>query len=199
MSAFAVAAFHDRTLPAGAGRFAVVVWIRATGLGDAGADVALELWTPAGAAVTALREVAPAASDRLAARVRIDDRTLRIDAGRWQDGVHEFGLELVLAPRDPGDELLAARIGVLAGHDLVAEAVVAVSFADVPAGALPAGADAEPPTSAVAPADLPTGASPEPRHRASAPGAPGPCVGCGEPAEEGDRFCEACGLELAAG
>jgi hypothetical protein len=86
VSAFAVAAFHDPALAVGARGVEAVLWIRAAGLGAEGVDVALRVWTPARAEVTALREVAPANVDRLEEAVRNDDRTLQIDVGRWLDG-----------------------------------------------------------------------------------------------------------------
>lgn len=204
MSAFAVAAFHEPALPVNARSVEAVVWIRATDPGAAGVDVALVLWTPAGAEVTALREVAPGAADRLAGCVRVDDRTLRIDTGRRLEGVHEFELVVTLPACSPGDELLAARVGVLAGGEPVATALVAVRWTEPAAGepAAPAGAaepaDADSRTVAVTHADLPTGPSPQPRHTPDA-GAAAPCPSCGELPDDGDRFCEACGRELAAG
>ena len=202
MSTFAVAAFHDPCLPAGADRVAAVVWVRAAGLGAEGVDVELALWTPASAAITALREVAPATADRLADCARVDDHTLQVQAGRWLDGVHELELEIALPAHGPGDELLATRIAVLAGGEQVAGARVVVTWAQAASDGEPPDAAAEPPdTAAVTPADLPTGASPEPRHTGTGSGGggaggAGPCAGCGELPEEGDRYCEACGREL---
>jgi hypothetical protein len=201
MSTFAVAAFHESALPLGARRVAATIWIRAAGLGSDGVDVALTVWTPAGASISALREIAPAAADRLVDCVRADERTARIEAGRWLDGVHEFELEVALPEGSPGDELLATRIGVLAEGERVASALVAVTWTEVAPGDAPPGEVAEPAgTAAVASADLPTGASPEPRHMGGADaGAAAACAGCGEVPDDGDRYCEGCGRELAAG
>ncbi len=210
MSAFAVAAFYDPALPGGARALEAVVWIRAVDLDPDGVDVALELWTPASVAVTALREVAPGQADRLEGCVRVDERTLRIDAGRWRDGVHEFELVVALPAGGPGDELLAARVAVLAAGERVAAARVVVTWTEgAPDEAAPSPSGAEPTggtdldasrTAAVVAADLPTGASPQPRHTGAGDGsAAGPCSGCGALPEEGDRYCEACGRELAAG
>ncbi len=208
MSAFAVAAFHDPALPRGARGVQAVVWIRAAGLGGEGVDVALRVWTPARASVTALREVAPGNADRLEGAVALDDRTLQVDAGRWLDGVHELELAIALPECGPGDELLAARIGVLAGGEQVAQALIAVTWAEaaVDGDVGPSGAEAatapeavDSRTAAFTRADLPTGSSAQPRHTgAGEAGAAGPCAGCGELPDDGDRFCEACGRELAA-
>jgi hypothetical protein len=198
MSTFAVAAFHDPTVAVGVGAVEAVIWVRAAGLGSEGVDVGLSLWTPAGGEVTALREVAPGSADRLTGAVRLDDHTLRVDAGRWRDGVHELELAVALAGGSPGDELLAARVGVHAGGEQVAGALVAVRWAEAAAVHEPGPDPAN--TAAVARADLPTGASPDRGVvRPGEAGAAAPCSGCGEPLDDADRFCEACGRELAAG
>ncbi len=192
MSAFAVAAFHEPALPAGAAELEALVWIRAAGLGSPGVDVWLRLWTPAGARVTALREVEPGSGDLLPSAERLDDRTLRVATGRWTDGVREYELAVGLPVRSPGDQMLAARVGVVAGDELAGTALIAVTWSE----AAPAASGG----SGVAPGELPTGASPEPRHTPAGEGeAGGPCPDCGEVPHDGDRFCEACGRELAAG
>ena len=92
MSAFAVAAFHDELLASGAMRVDAAVWVRPAGLGEDGADVSLRVWTPLGANVAVLREVAPSSSDLLGGAVRLDERTVEFAAGRWTDGVREYEL-----------------------------------------------------------------------------------------------------------
>ena len=192
MSAFAVAAFHEPRLPAGAAEVEAVVWIRAAGLASPGVDVWLSLWTPAGADVTALREVEPGDADLLAGAERLDDGTLRVEAGRWTDGVREYELGVGLPVRSPGEEMLAARFRIVAGDEVAGTALIAVTWCEAPPAA-----DA-PSQSGVPTGDLPTGPSPEPRHTTAGEGeAGGPCPDCGELPREGDRFCEACGRELA--
>jgi hypothetical protein len=190
VSELAVAAFHEPRLARGAAEVEAVVWVRASHIEPGGVTVSLRVWTPAGAAVTALREVAPSTSDLLGTGARLDERTVRFDAGRWSDGVHEYELAVALPARATGEEMLAARIDVIAGGERAGGALVAVTWTD---DAL----DDSAPGAPDGPADLPTGASPEPRHsRRGLAEAVGACVACGELPEEGDRYCEACGHEL---
>ena len=104
-------------------------------------------------------------------------------AAEWFDGVYEYELAIALPTRSAGEEMLAARVGVVAGRELAGQALIAVTWAEraAPAagsGDLPTGASAqagkvptgaspespgEPPTGASAePGELPTGASAEP-------------------------------------
>ena len=193
MSAFAVAAFHDDALALGAGRVDAVVWVRPEGLGDDGADVSLRVWTPRGASIAVLREVAPATGDLLPGAVSRDERTSEFPAGRWTDCAREYELTVVLEPRGDGDRILAARVEVIAGGEVAGRAKIALTWtaddALLRAGDVGGGADAE----------LPTGRSPQPRHIAEAPGHAGdPCPGCGAQTAQGDCFCEGCGRALDA-
>ena len=193
MSAFAVAAFHDARLPVGAERLEAVLWIRAAGIDEV--DASLRVWTPHGATLATLRELEPAPSDLLGGGVlAIDARTLQVPAGRWQAGVREYELAIELPACAAGDELLAARVGVVVDGELAGRAQLVVSWCEAHAAAARAPESAD----AIAEADLPTGRSRRPPG-AAAPGADGePCPGCGAPRDEDDAFCEGCGRELAS-
>ena len=193
MSAFAVAAFHHALLAIGADSVDAVVWVRPTDLGEDGADVSLRVWTPRGARIAVLREVAPATGDLLAGEIRLDERTAEFPAGRWTDCAREYELTIVLEPRADGDRILAARVEIVAGGEVGGRARIAVTWtaddALLSAGIVGGGADAE----------LPTGRSPQPRHVAEEQGHAGdPCPGCGAQTAHGDRFCEGCGRALDA-
>ncbi|HEV7805913.1 MAG TPA: hypothetical protein VGO80_08845 [Solirubrobacteraceae bacterium] len=194
MSAFAVAAFHDALLALGTDHVDAVVWVRPAGVAEDGTDVSLRVWTPVGASVVVLREVAPAITDLLAGAVRIDERTVEFAAGRWTDGAREYDLGVALAPCADGERMLAARVQVVTGGEVAGSAAVAVTWSDAAAPATATG-----PTGPGA-ADLPTGRSPQPRHTGAAPGLAGErCPGCDEATALGDRYCEGCGRELDGG
>lgn len=210
MTTFDVATFCPEHVPATETVAHVVVWIHTAGLPDDGVDVALALWTPAGARITALREAGadllagpePRADEPLAGAEPRDDQTLVVAAGRWTDAVRELELCVALPASAPGEEMLAARVSVLAGSERVGGARVAVTRVEgEPAGepSPPASSAGEPSlrTAAMTPAELPTGASPEPRHTPAGDGATTRCPDCGELPDDGDRYCEACGRELA--
>jgi hypothetical protein len=198
--AFAVAAYHSAYLPVAGSTVDAIVWIRAS-VDEPAVDVSLLLWMPLGATLTALREVSPAIRDLRDEAIRRDDRTLECSTGRWTGGARAYELAVAVAPRDVGDELLAARVVVSAGGAVVGRALIAVTWTDderlIAASADSAVESAR--TAGVAAADLPTGRSRRPRQTIAEASAGDPCPGCGVRPEEGDRFCEACGHELAGG
>ncbi len=159
-----------------------------------------------------LRERSPSIRDLRGRAIRLDDRTVECAAGRWTDGAREYELVIALPPGRAGDDMLAARVGVVAGGVVVGRALIAVTWTD-DAAAIAAGSFPGRPTRAEAEqrseadgrrcedgavADLPTGPSPEPRHTlvVDSP-ATTSCPACELRAGEDDRFCERCGHELA--
>jgi len=194
MIAFAVATFHTPRLPAGTERVAAVVWIKPAGLSAAGAEASLRIWTPAGAHVVQLRELSPPASDLLASAAPVDERTVDYGAGRWSDAVREYQLAIVVPACAGGDELLAARVTVLADGAVAGRATVAVGFGGAPGQS----AAPDPAATALDVADLPTGKSPWPRHTEISAYAGQPCPDCGEQTFADDRFCEGCGRALVS-
>jgi hypothetical protein len=190
VSAFAVAASHDTYLPVGASTVAAVVGIRASGLGEPGVDVSLRVWTPLGATLAVLREAAPGSADLRGAAVRLDDRTLECPAGRWTDGARAYELAVELPARGAGDEMLAARCGVVVAGEVVGRALIAVAWTEDErlTGAPPGGPGAD---------DLPTAPSPPRDTPPSGSGTGAPCPACGLRPADDDRFCEGCGRELA--
>jgi hypothetical protein len=185
VSTFDVDARYGAYLPVDAATVEATIRIRAAPIDEPGADVWLRLWTPRGATVEALREVPPATGDLRDGAIRLDELTLECPAGRWTGGAREYELAVAMPPREAGDELLAARVGIVVAGELVARTLIAVMCVDAAAAAA---------------AELPTGWAPHARHAvAGGPSAGGPCPGCGLRPADGDRFCEACGEQLVPG
>lgn len=185
MSAFAIVALHDARLPCGASAVDATIRLSAAKVDDpGGVDLALRVWTPVGATVAILRELAPGCGD-LTPGARASERLVDHPAGRWHGETRDYTLAVALAPGIAGDELLAARLAVVVAGEVVARTQIVVTWSDD-----------EPTGSAT---EQPTGASPEPRHMRDAAPEDAPCPSCRAPVCEGDRFCEACGAVLTAG
>jgi hypothetical protein len=197
VSSFALAALHPAHVPVAAAGVDAVVRVRAAGVGEDGVDVALRLWTPIGVHVGVLRELSPASADLLGRAIALDERTLQYPAGRWTDGAREYELALALPPRANGDEMLAARIGVVVAGRVEGQAPIAVSWTRDER--LLASARVTSSESTRGSQELPTGPSPQPRHTSAGEQvAAARCSGCGLEPQDGDRYCEACGRELGA-
>jgi hypothetical protein len=213
VSAFSIAAIHRTHLLVGASPdIRAIIRVSASGLGEEGVDASLRLWTPRGASVVVLRERSPSIRDLRGRAIRLDDRTVEYAAGRWTDGGREYELVIALPPGRAGDDMLATRVGVVAGGVIAGRAPIALTWTDdeavVAAGSSPARStctEAEQSSTADpgrcearAVADLPTGPSPAPRHTVVLDScATTSCPACDLPAGEDDRFCERCGCELA--
>lgn len=200
MSPFAVTALYDTHLSVGASGVDAVVRITASGIDEPGVAASLRVWTPLGATVAVLREHSPAAVD-LHGAIRLDDRTVEYPAGPWTDGTREYELVVALPTGHAGDEMLAARFGVVVGDEVLGAAPIAVTWIDDRRLTVRSGGAAPPARPSVVTAEeLPTGPSPQPRHPSvDAAHAGEPCAGCGLRPGDGDRYCEACGYELGAG
>jgi hypothetical protein len=187
VSTFSVVTTHQRHIPAGARTdLRAIARVTVSGLDDQGADVSLHLWTPIGASLTRLSERSPAPGDLLAGATALDERTVACDAGRLTDGPREYELAITLPAGRSGDELLAARLGLVVAGETAVRTPIVVIWTD------------DERLLAAAIADLPTGPSPEPRHTVDvAAAAATSCPACALRAIDGDRFCERCGHDLA--
>lgn len=87
-----------------------------TAMGKAVADVALRVWTPAGATVRFLKQAFPQVEDLTARRSEVSARIGDYPTGAWGAESRDYHLSVEVTPGALGDELLAARVS-LASHD----------------------------------------------------------------------------------
>jgi len=198
MSAFCVGATHQTHVMVGPqSSVRAIIHVVASGLDEDGLDVSLRLWIPLGVMLVVLRERAPTTTELRGRATALDDRTVQYSAGRWRDGAREYELEIALPAGRVGDQLLAARLDVVAGSEVAARSPIILTWTD-DERLLGASRQATIPTGADAIAELPTGPSPKPRHTLTdeSPVA-GTCPACDLRGSDGDRFCERCGHSLA--
>ncbi|MBY8886512.1 hypothetical protein K7472_16800 [Streptomyces sp. PTM05] len=87
-----------------------------TGVPGGGAGLAglmLRLWTPRGARVRWLRQVAPVAEDLTGRREETGPRTGDYPVGRWDRRARAYDLQVRVPPVGAGQEMLAARLSLL--------------------------------------------------------------------------------------
>lgn len=99
-------------------------------MGKTRAEVVLRLWTPAGAAVRFLKQVAPEVADLTARRVASGERTGDYPLGAWGEEERDYHLAVDVPPGEVGREKLAARVVVLSGESVLGQGLVRASWTD---------------------------------------------------------------------
>jgi hypothetical protein len=79
------------------------------------ADVALRLWTPRGAEVELVKQVAPAIEDLSGKRVPHDELTGDYPTGAWGNETRDYHLCIEVSPGELGEEMLAGRVSLVVG------------------------------------------------------------------------------------
>lgn len=116
-------------------------------MGKGVGDVSLRLWTPAGATVRFVKQVAPTVVDLTGRRVEAPPRQGDYPTGSWGNESRDYHIGLRVPPCEAGQEMLAARVSlVLRRPDTAHATELTAAVAGTPAGQ-PTGQ----PTSYVAP------------------------------------------------
>ena len=87
-------------------------------------DLTLRLWTPAGARVVFVKQVAPTVEDLTHRRVDAGDQCGEYPLGAWGDEERDYHIQVEVEPAAVGREKLAARVTVVAGDEILGEGLV---------------------------------------------------------------------------
>ncbi|HEV7449928.1 MAG TPA: VWA domain-containing protein [Pseudonocardiaceae bacterium] len=94
--------------------------IMGAAMGKVLADVALRLWTPRGATVRFVKQVAPTVEDLTARRTESGTQRGDYPLGSWGAESRDYHVEVQVTPGVVGDEILAGRVSLVrAGSDNV--------------------------------------------------------------------------------
>jgi hypothetical protein len=88
------------------------------------AEAEIRVWTPQGAQLLFLRQVAPAVVDLTPRRQQVNPLTGGYPTGSWGDESRDYHVAVRLASRPVGAEQLAARVQVAVADQVVAQALV---------------------------------------------------------------------------
>jgi von Willebrand factor type A C-terminal domain len=102
-------------------------------MGRGTADVALRLWTPQGAAVGFVKQVAPTIEDLTGRAVPIDARTADYPTGAWGNESRDYHVNVRVAARGIDDEVLAGRLSLVVDGHVVTQALIRAVWTDEPA------------------------------------------------------------------
>ncbi|MHA3021966.1 VWA domain-containing protein [Mycobacterium sp. BMJ-28] len=84
----------------------------------------LRLWTPAGARVVFVKQVAPTVADLTERRVAAGPQIGEYPLGSWGAEERDYHIQVEVEPADAGREKLAARVSVVAGEDILGQGLV---------------------------------------------------------------------------
>jgi hypothetical protein len=99
-------------------------------MGKAVADAALRVWTPAGSVVRFVKQVFPQVEDLTARRVEVSPRIGEYPTGAWGAESRDYHVSVQVPAGGVGEELLAARVSLVAGGQPLAQSLVLATWTD---------------------------------------------------------------------
>ncbi|MFI5776897.1 VWA domain-containing protein [Nocardia sp. NPDC051570] len=87
-------------------------------------ELTLRIWSPAGATVHFVKQVAPTIEDLTARRIEAGAQVGEYPLGAWGAEERDYHVQVRVEPAAPGREKLAARISVVAGDEVVGQGLV---------------------------------------------------------------------------
>lgn len=95
-----------------------------TAMAKAIPELTLRVWTPAGATVQFVKQVAPTIEDLTARRAEAGPQLGEYPLGAWGAEDRDYHVQVRVEPAAPGREKLAARISVVASDEVVGQGLV---------------------------------------------------------------------------
>src|SRR6266568_1364416 len=120
---------HD-ALPIPAGLVGEFRAMTEAAMGKGLAEVALRLWTPAGAKVRFVKQAFPHVEDLTARRVEVSARVGDYPTGDWGAESRDYHVQVQVPPGGLGEELLAARVSLVSGDEILAQGRVLATWTD---------------------------------------------------------------------
>ena len=94
------------------------------------ANAQLRVWSPQGAQVLFVRQVAPTVEDLSDRRVEVNALTGAYPTGAWGDETRDYHVAVRLAAKAVGQEQLAARVQLAIGDDVSAQGLVKATWSN---------------------------------------------------------------------
>ncbi len=94
------------------------------------ADAQLRVWTPQGAQVLFVRQVAPTLEDLTDRRTAVNPLTGDYPTGAWADESRDYHIGVRVAAKALGQEQLAARVQLAIGSDVVTQGLVKATWSN---------------------------------------------------------------------
>ena len=101
-----------------------------TAMGKSTGNVSLRLWTPQGASVAFVRQVAPTVEELTDRAVQVNPQTADYPTATWGRESRDYHLCINVNPGEVGDEMLAGRVSLVEGDQTRATALVRAVWTD---------------------------------------------------------------------
>jgi VWA domain-containing protein len=95
-----------------------------TAMGKATKAVSLRLWTPQGASVAFVRQVAPTIEELTDRATSVNPLTADYPTGTWGEESRDYHICINVPPRNPGDEMLAGRVSLVEGDEVLSQGLI---------------------------------------------------------------------------
>ena len=102
----------------------------AQAMGKSLADVNIRLWTPQGASISFVKQVAPDLLDFTDRRVTVNPLSGDYPTGAWGDESRDYHFAVSVNPGRVGDEMLAARVSLMVNGQVAGQALVKAVWTD---------------------------------------------------------------------
>jgi hypothetical protein len=99
-------------------------------LGKSYAEVKLRLWTPAGSTIAFVKQVFPAVEDLTARRRDVSPRIGEYPLGAWGAESRDYHVCVHVPSGAVGEEMLAARVSLVAGDEVLSQSLVKAIWTD---------------------------------------------------------------------
>ena len=99
-------------------------------MGKTSADVQLKVWTPVNSTVRFVKQVEPQVADLTGKRTEDGPRAGRYPIGSWGTESRDYHICVDVKSGTAGDEMLAARVSVVEGDDVLAQCLVRAVWTD---------------------------------------------------------------------
>ena len=99
-----------------------------TAMGKATANVTLRLWTPQDATVAFVRQVAPTIEELTDRATVVSPQIADYPTGSWGEESRDYHLSIRVPPRAVGAEMLAGRVSVVDGDEVLAQSLIKATW-----------------------------------------------------------------------
>ncbi len=99
-------------------------------MGKAVAEVALRLWTPAGAVIRFVKQAFPHVEDLTGRRREVSARIGDYPLGSWGAESRDYHVSIEVPAGGVGEEMLAARVSLVSGDQVFAQSLVLAHWTD---------------------------------------------------------------------